>query len=99
MANGYQYENKPRNIFRFALALWRVMRDPENTKEAGIVELTFNRSRWGKKLARWDRVAELVGGLPATRPGCRRPQKAGQNRPECPDCPAKQYPGTRSGET
>ena len=58
MANGYQFENKPRNIFRFGLAVLRVLRDPENTKEAGIVELTFNRSRWGKKLARWDLVAQ-----------------------------------------
>ena len=69
MANGYQYENKPRNVFRFALGLWRLMRDPENTKEAGVVELTFNRSRWGKKLARWDRVAEeLVQDYPQLAP-------------------------------
>ena len=58
MANGYQFENKPRNIFRFGLAVLRTLRDPVNTKEAGIVELTFNRSRWGKKLARWDLVAQ-----------------------------------------
>lgn len=69
MANGYQYENKPRNVFRFALGLWRLMRDPENTKEAGVVELTFNRSRWGKKLARWDRVAEeMVRDYPQLAP-------------------------------
>lgn len=48
MANGYQYDNKPRNIFRFGLAVIRLMRDPENIDEAAIVELTFNRSRWGK---------------------------------------------------
>lgn len=65
MANGYQFENKPRNIFRFGLALARVMRDPENTSEAAIVELTFNRSRWGKKVSRWDLVAkELMENYP-----------------------------------
>lgn len=69
MANGYQYENKPRNIFRFGLAVIRVMRDPENINEAAIVELTFNRSRWGKKLARWDLVAkELVEDYPQLAP-------------------------------
>lgn len=69
MANGYQFENKPRNIFRFSLAVLRVLRDPENTKEAGIVELTFNRSRWGKKLSRWDLVAqELVADYPQLAP-------------------------------
>ena len=69
MANGYQFENKPRNIFRFGLAVLRVLRDPDNTKEAGIVELTFNRSRWGKKLARWDLVAqELVADYPQLTP-------------------------------
>lgn len=65
MADGYQFENKPRNIFRFGLAVLRVMRDPENTAEAGVIELTFNRSRWGKKLARWDLVAkEMIEDYP-----------------------------------
>jgi ubiquinone biosynthesis protein COQ4 len=69
MANGYQYDNKPRNIFRFGLAVLRVMRDPENTEEAAIVELTFNRSRWGKKVSRWDLVAqELVADYPQLAP-------------------------------
>ena len=69
MANGYQFENRPRNIFRFGLAVLRVMRDPDNTSEAGIVELTFNRSRWGKKLARWDLVAkEMVEDYPQLAP-------------------------------
>lgn len=69
MADGYQYENKPRNIFRFGLAVLRVMRDPENTAEAGVVELTFNRSRWGKKLARWDLVAkEMIEEYPQLEP-------------------------------
>jgi len=69
MANGYQYDNKPRNIFRFGLAVLRVMRDPENTEEAAIVELTFNRSRWGKKVSRWDLVAqELIEDYPQLAP-------------------------------
>ena len=69
MANAYQYENRPRNIFRFLLALWRVLKDPENTYEASIVELTFNQSSWGKKIARWDNVAgELVSQHPEIKP-------------------------------
>ena len=69
MKDGYQYENRPRNVFRFGLALWRVLKDPENTQEAAIVELTFNRSRWGRKVARWDQVAaELTAQHPQLKP-------------------------------
>ena len=48
MKNGYQYENRPRNIFRFALAVWRILQDAENTHEAAIVELP------GQELAEGD---------------------------------------------
>ncbi len=69
MKNSYQYENRPRNVFRFALAVWRVLKDADNTHEAAIVELTFNRSRWGKNIARWDQVAsELVETYPEIAP-------------------------------
>ena len=69
MKDGYQYDNRPRNVFRFGLAVWRVLKDPENTQEAAIVELTFNRSRWGRKVARWDQVAtELVAQHPQVKP-------------------------------
>ncbi len=57
----YQYSHKPRGIFRTLLATWRLLRDKEdlnvNVKEAAIVEFAFNRSRWGKKIARWDLLA------------------------------------------
>ena len=61
MATAYKVGNKPRGRLRFGLALWRMLKDLDNIddhlEEAGIVELTFNRSRWGRKLARWDLVA------------------------------------------
>ena len=61
MATDYKVGNKPRGKLRFGLALWRMLKDLDNIddhlEEAGIVELTFNRSRWGRKLARWDLVA------------------------------------------
>jgi ubiquinone biosynthesis protein COQ4 len=61
MADGYKVENKPRGVFRFGLAVWRLLKNLDNLdaniEEAGIVELTFNRSRWGRKIARWDLVA------------------------------------------
>ena len=41
MKDGYQYENRPRNVFRFGLAVWRVLKDPENTQEAAIVEREY----------------------------------------------------------
>ena len=57
-----KYSYKPRNIFRTGLATWRVLRDSEdadaNVEEAAIVEFAFNRSRWGKKIARWDLLAK-----------------------------------------
>lgn len=61
-----KYSYKPRNPFRTLLALWRVLRDGEdanaNIEEATIVQFAFNRSRWGRKIARWDLLAEEVAG-------------------------------------
>jgi ubiquinone biosynthesis protein Coq4 len=60
MASG-KYSYKPRNLLRTGLALWRVLRDTEDTNanvyEAAIVEFAFNRSRWGRRVARWDLLA------------------------------------------
>lgn len=57
-----KYSYKPRNIVRTGVALWRVFRDTEDTNanvhEAAIVEFAFNRSRWGRKIARWDLLAK-----------------------------------------
>ena len=56
---------RPKNPFRTALALWRVVKDSEdagaNIEEAAIVLFAFNRSRWGRKIARWDLLAQEVG--------------------------------------
>ena len=55
---------KPRNPARTLLALWRVLRDGgdenANLEEATIVQFAFNRSRWGRKIARWDLLAQEV---------------------------------------
>jgi ubiquinone biosynthesis protein Coq4 len=66
---GYKYSSKPRGFFRALLATWRVLKDPEdldaNVDEAAIVEIYFNRSKFGKKIARWDLLAqELVEAHP-----------------------------------
>lgn len=59
-----KYSYKPRNPFRTLLALWRVFRDGEdakaNVEEATIVQFAFNRSRWGRRIARWDLLAKEV---------------------------------------
>lgn len=60
MAGAFKYSNRPVNPARFALAVWRAMKDIENTEEVAILEMTFNRSWWGKKLARWDAVAAAL---------------------------------------
>lgn len=58
----YKYSHKPRNIFRTLLATWRVLKDPydldANVKEAAIVEIYFNRSKFGRKIAKWDVTAQ-----------------------------------------
>jgi ubiquinone biosynthesis protein Coq4 len=54
---------------RTLLALWRVLRDGEdakaNVEEATIVQFAFNRSRWGRKIARWDLLASEVAARSA----------------------------------
>lgn len=62
-AAAHAYSAEPtRNPFRYALAVWRVVRsDPsETTAEAAIVEMGFARSRLGRRFARWE---ELVSSL------------------------------------
>ena len=59
----HAYSAEPtRNPFRYALAVWRLLRnDPSaTTREAGIVEMGFARSRLGRRFARW---GELVASL------------------------------------
>lgn len=61
-ASGYQYSNKPASWPRAMLAAWRILKDPEaessNVKEAAIFEVFINQSKFGKKLSRWDLLAE-----------------------------------------
>ncbi len=57
----YAYSTEPtRNPFRYALAVWRVMRDTSATKEAAIVEMGFARSKLGRRFARWDDVLDTL---------------------------------------
>ncbi len=60
-ASPYAYSATPtRNPFVYLRAVWRLIRrDPETTtKEAGIVELGFARSKLGRRFARWEEVAD-----------------------------------------
>jgi len=59
-----KYSYEPQGFFKTAFALRRMMRDGEYDKadveDAAIVEFAFNRSRWGRKVARWDLLAQEV---------------------------------------
>lgn len=66
---GYAYSARPtRNPFRYALAVWRLIRnDPAGmTDEAAIVELGFARSRLGRRFARWEQVVDTLERDPRT---------------------------------
>ncbi len=68
-ASPHAYSAEPtRNPFRFALALWRLIRnDPsETTPEAAIVEMGFARSRIGRRFARWEEVVTYLKRDPRT---------------------------------
>jgi len=59
----YHYSGRStRNPFRYALAVWRLIRrDPETTTdEAAIVEMGFARSRLGRRFARWHEVIDAL---------------------------------------
>jgi ubiquinone biosynthesis protein Coq4 len=74
-AASYAYSSKPtRNPFRYGLALWRLVRDPANTYEAGIVELGFARTRLGRRFARWEEIVEELRRDPRTAPALQRRQ-------------------------
>ncbi len=59
-----KYSYEPQGFIKTALALRRLMRDGDYDKadveDAAIVEFAFNRSRWGRKVARWDLLAQEV---------------------------------------
>ena len=63
----YAYSAQPtRNPFRYALAVWRLIRnDPaETTPEAAIVEIGFARSRIGRRFARWEEMLAALHEQP-----------------------------------
>jgi ubiquinone biosynthesis protein Coq4 len=69
VAETHAYSAEPtRNPFRYALAVWRLIRnDPsETTPEAAIVEIGFARSKLGRRFARWEEVVEALKRHPRT---------------------------------
>jgi ubiquinone biosynthesis protein Coq4 len=65
----YAYRAEPtRNPFRYALAVWRLIRnDPtESTPEAAIVEIGFARSKLGRRFARWEETVAHLKKDPRT---------------------------------
>jgi ubiquinone biosynthesis protein COQ4 len=58
-----------RNPGRYALALWRFLRsdtDDDIISEVAIIEIGFARSRFGRRLARWEEVLDRLRNDPAT---------------------------------
>lgn len=67
-AQKYAYQDRVRNPLRVLLAVWRTIRDIQNTYEAGIVELWFARSRRLRRFARWD---QMIARMSKTHPKVR----------------------------
>jgi ubiquinone biosynthesis protein COQ4 len=63
----YAYSGNPlRNPLRYALALWRSVRDPANTHEVAIVEIGALRSRFGRRHIRPAAMLEVLARDPRT---------------------------------
>lgn len=63
----YAYSGKPvRSRLRYALALWRSVRDPSNTDEAAIVEIGAWRTRFGRRFMRPEAMLESLARDPRT---------------------------------
>lgn len=65
----YAYSAKPvKNPFRYGLALWRLVTQEisDDVSEAAIVEIGFARSKFGRRLAQWDRVLDHLKQTPTT---------------------------------
>ncbi len=62
--SSYAYgASSTKNPFRYALALWRFMRsktDDDVVSEVAIIELGFARSRFGRRLARWEDTIKVL---------------------------------------
>jgi len=58
-----------KNPFRYALAVWRFLRsdtDDNIIPEVAIIEIGFARSRFGRRLARWEVVLDRLRNDPET---------------------------------
>ena len=68
----YAYSAKPTsNPFRYALALWRFFRSKTGddiVPEVAIIEIGFARSRFGRRLARWEETIAHLNKDPQTAP-------------------------------
>ena len=71
-APDYAYSaQSTRNPFRYALAVWRFLRsdtDDDVIPEVAIIEVGFARSRFGKRLSRWNVILDRLLQDPATPP-------------------------------
>jgi ubiquinone biosynthesis protein Coq4 len=68
-ATTYAYSAEPlRNPFRYALALWRTLRDPSRTDEVAIVQLGLLRTRFARRFVRPGAIAEALARDPRTAP-------------------------------
>jgi len=66
-----RYSARPtRSPFRYARALWRLVRlDPTTTTDdAAVVEIGFARSRLGRRFARWHETVAILRADPRTAP-------------------------------
>ncbi len=63
----YAYSAKPlRNPFRYLLALWRALRDPSNTNEVAILDAGLLRTRFARRIMRWEAMLESLASDPRT---------------------------------
>ena len=64
--SAYRYSSEPtRNPFRYLAAVWRFLRtdlDEVDVADAAIVQMGFNRSRLGRRFARWEEAIEHLRG-------------------------------------
>jgi len=69
-----------KNPFRYALALWRFMRsktDDDIISEVAIIEIGFARSRFGRRLARWDKTIAMLNKNPEIKAAIREQRVSG----------------------
>jgi ubiquinone biosynthesis protein Coq4 len=74
--SNYAYSaESTKNPFRYALAIWRFLRSDTNddvVPEVAIIEIGFARSRFGRRLARWDITLDRLRSDPTTEEAVRK---------------------------